>query len=63
MFNDEIQKFSADVCLLVHTVGWIKPNYASLSVLAAILRGVAAAHKSPIVWMYHRAPYQGSYLL
>ena len=29
-----------DLCLYVHTVGWIKPNYVSLSVLAAILCGV-----------------------
>ena len=41
VFNDEVQKFSADVCLYVHTVRWIKPNYVSLSVLAAILRGVS----------------------
>ena len=40
VFADEVQKFS-DVCLYVHTVGWIKPNYVSLSVLAAILRGVS----------------------
>ena len=37
VFYDELQKLSADVCLYVHTVGWIKPNYVSLSVLAAIL--------------------------
>ena len=26
VFADEVQKLSADVCLCVHTVGWIKPN-------------------------------------
>ena len=36
MFTDEVQKLSADVCLYVHAVGWIKPNYVSLSVLAAV---------------------------
>ena len=41
VFNDEVHKFSSDVCLYGHTVGWIKPNYVSLSVLAAILRGVS----------------------
>ena len=41
MFADEVQKLSADVCLYVHAVGRIKPNNASLSVLAAILRGVS----------------------
>ena len=41
MFADEVQKPSADVCLYVHTVRWIKPNYVSLSVLAAILCGVS----------------------
>ena len=40
MFADEVQKLSADVCLYVHTVRWIKPNYVSFSVLAAILCGV-----------------------
>ena len=40
MFADEVQKLSADVCLYVHTVGWIKPDYVSLSVLAAILCSV-----------------------
>ena len=34
VFADEVQKLSADVCLYVHTVGWIKPNYVSLSALA-----------------------------
>ena len=38
--NGEVQKLSADVCLYVYSVGWIKPNYVSLSVLAVILRGV-----------------------
>ena len=37
MFADEVQKHSVDVCLYLHTVRWIKPNYVSLSVLAAIL--------------------------
>ena len=41
VLGDEVQKLSADVCLYVHTVRWIKPNYVSLSVLAAILRGVS----------------------
>ena len=40
MFNDEVQKLSADVCLNVHVVGRIKPNYVSLPVLAAVLCGV-----------------------
>ena len=41
MFNDELQKLFAGVCLYIHTVGWIKPNYVSLSVLTAILGGVS----------------------
>ena len=32
MFADEVHKLSADVCLYVHAIGRIKPNYASLSV-------------------------------
>ena len=33
MFAEEVQrKLSADVCLYVHAVGWIKPAYVSLSV-------------------------------
>ena len=40
MFADEVQELSADVCLYVHAVGRIKPNYVSLSVLAAVLCGV-----------------------
>ena len=28
VFADEVQKLSADVCLYVHTVRWIKPNNA-----------------------------------
>ena len=40
MFTDEVQKISADVCLYVHAVGRIKPNYVSLSVLAAVLYDV-----------------------
>ena len=50
VFNDEVQKFSADVCLYVQTVGWIKPNYVSLSVLAAILGGVTC-------WFLARSVY------
>ena len=41
LFADEVQKPSADVCLFVHTVAWIKPDYVSLSVLAAIPCGVS----------------------
>ena len=41
MFADEVQKLSADVCLCVHAVGRIKPNYVSLSILAAVLYGVS----------------------
>ena len=41
MFADEVQKLSADVCLYVHAVGRIKPNYVSLSVLTAVLCGVS----------------------
>ena len=41
MFNDEVQTFSADVCMYFHTERWIKPNYVSLSFLAAILLGVS----------------------
>ena len=37
MFADEVQEVPADVCLYVHAVGRIKPNYVSLSVLAAVL--------------------------
>ena len=37
MFTDEVQKLSADVCLYVHVVGQMKPNYVSLSVFAAVL--------------------------
>ena len=37
MFTEEVQKLSADVCLYVHAVGRIKPNYVSLSVLATVL--------------------------
>ena len=33
MFTEMIQKLSANVCLYVHAVGWIKSNYVSLSVL------------------------------
>ena len=40
MFTEEVQKLSADVCLYFHAVGWIKPNYVSLSVLAAVQCGV-----------------------
>ena len=41
MFADEVQKLSANVCLFVHAVRWIKPNYVSLSVLVVILYGVS----------------------
>ena len=41
MFADEVQKLSADVCLYVHAVGRIKPDYVSLSILAAVLCGVS----------------------
>ena len=41
MFTDEVQKLSVDVCLYVHAVGRINPNYVSLSVLAAFLYGVS----------------------
>ena len=41
MISDEVQKLSADVSLYVHAVGRIKPNYVSLSVLAAVLYGVS----------------------
>ena len=41
MFTDEVQKLSADVCLYIHAEGRIKPNYVSLSVLAAVLYGVS----------------------
>ena len=37
MLADQVQKFSSDVCLHVHAVGWIKLNDISLPVLAAIL--------------------------
>ena len=39
MFTDEVQKLSVDVCLYIHAEGRIKPNYVSLSVLAAVLYG------------------------
>ena len=39
MFTDEVQKLSADVCLYVHAVWRIKPNYVSFSVLEALLCG------------------------
>ena len=35
------KKLSADVCLYVHAVGRIKPNYVSLSVLTVVLCGVS----------------------
>ena len=41
MFAGEVQELSAGVCLYVHAVGRIKPNYVSLSVLAAVLCGVS----------------------
>ena len=41
VFNDEVQKVSAFVCLFVHALRWIKPDNVSLSVFAAILCGVS----------------------
>ena len=41
MFTDEVQKLSANVCLYIHTEGWIKANYVFLSVLAAVLYAVS----------------------
>ena len=41
MFTDEVQKLSADVSLYVHAVRRIKPNYVSLSFLAAVSCGVS----------------------
>ena len=41
MFTDEVQKLSANVCLYVHAVEPIKPNYVSLSVFAAVRCGVS----------------------
>ena len=41
MFTDEVQKLSADVCWYIHAEGHIKPNYVSLSVLAAVLYSVS----------------------
>ena len=41
MFTDEVQKLSADVCLYIHAVGRIKPNYVFFSVLEAVLCGVS----------------------
>ena len=52
MFTDEVQTLSADVCLYVHAVGRIKPNYVSLSVLAAVLYGVNA-NNSSIESLFH----------
>ena len=46
MFTDEVQKLSADVCLYVHAVGRVKPNYVSLSVLAAVPCGVSCGLRS-----------------
>ena len=37
MFIDEVHKLSADVCLYVHAVGRVEPNYVSFFVLAAVL--------------------------
>ena len=36
MFIDEVQKVSADVCLNVHALERVEPNYVSLPVLAAV---------------------------
>ena len=41
MFIDKVQKLSADVCLNVHAVGRVEPNYVSLPVLAAVLCGMS----------------------
>ena len=41
MFIDEVQKLCVDVCLNVHAVGRVEPNYVSLPVLAAVLCGVS----------------------
>ena len=41
IFTDEVQKLSADVCLNVHAVGRVEPNYVSLPVLAAVLCGAS----------------------
>ena len=41
MFADEVQKLSPDVCLCIHAVGWIKPDYACLSVLSTVLCSVS----------------------
>ena len=40
VFADEVHKLSAGVCLYFHAVGWIKPDYGSLSVIVAILCSV-----------------------
>ena len=40
MFIDQAQKLAAEVCLNVHAVGRVEPNYFSLPVLAAVLCGV-----------------------
>ena len=42
MFIDEVQKLSADVCLNIHAVGRVEPNYVSLPVLAAVLCDVTS---------------------
>ena len=42
MFIDEVQKLYIDVCLNVHAVGRVEPNYiVSLPVLVAVLCGVS----------------------
>ena len=41
MFTDKVHKLSADVCLYVHALGRVEPNYVSLPVLAAVLCGVS----------------------
>ena len=43
MFTDEVQKLSADVSLYLHALFWIKPNYVSLSFLAAKASGATCA--------------------
>ena len=41
MFIDEVQKLSADVCLYVHALGRVEPDYVSLPVLAAVMGSVS----------------------
>ena len=41
MFTDKVQKLSAYVCLYVHAVAQIKPNYVCLSIHVAVLYRVS----------------------